>query len=155
MLPGSGTALVRAATVVPAILLVLFAGLFGLLGMVVGRERRSYAASLSEQAISGAYQLVHGPSRQTSGASGEARLDSASREHDAAIGRDGATAASRDAGNTSGSDHTGRVRVRQEPGTTETGAARHRRRSRSRPGLGARADEQMGGGKTAGQSATK
>ena len=61
MLPGSVTAVVRAATVVPAILLVLFAGVFGLLGLLCGRERRKYAMNLSRQTLSTAAQLIHGP----------------------------------------------------------------------------------------------
>ena len=80
MLPGSGTALVRAATVVPVILLVLFAGVFGLLGLLCGRERRKYVTNLSLRAMSTASLLIHGPAvmspqrRQTSGASsGRAR----------------------------------------------------------------------------------
>ena len=72
MLPGSGTAVVRAAIVVPVILLVLFAGVFGLL---CGRERRKYATNLSLRAMSTAGLLIHGPAvanqkrRQTSSAS--------------------------------------------------------------------------------------
>src|SRR5262249_55561348 len=42
VIPGSGTALVRAATVVPVILLVLYAWLLGMLGLLCGRERRKY-----------------------------------------------------------------------------------------------------------------
>ena len=61
MLPGSGTAVVRAVTVVPVILLVLFAGLFGLVGLLCGRERRKYAMSLSLRAMSTAGLLIHGP----------------------------------------------------------------------------------------------
>lgn len=75
MLPGSGTAVVRAAIVVPVILLVLFAGVFGLLGLLCGRERRKYVMSLSLRAMSTAGLLIHGPAvanqkrRQTSSAS--------------------------------------------------------------------------------------
>jgi hypothetical protein len=75
MLPGSGTAVVRAAVVVPVILLVLFAGVFGLLGLLCGRERRKYVMNLSLRAMSTAGLLVHGPAitnprrRQTSNVS--------------------------------------------------------------------------------------
>jgi hypothetical protein len=82
MLPGSGTAVVRAAIVVPVILLVLFAGVFGLLGLLCGRERRKYATNLSLRAMSTASLLIHGPAvtspqrRQTSGASSGGRARS-------------------------------------------------------------------------------
>ena len=75
MLPGSGTAVVRAAIVVPVILLVLFAGVFGLLGLLCGRERRKYVMNLSLRAMSTASLLIHGTAvanqkrRQTSSAS--------------------------------------------------------------------------------------
>jgi hypothetical protein len=75
MLPGSGTAVVRAAIVVPVILLVLFAGVFGLLGLLCGRERRKYVMNLSLRAMSTAGLLIHGPTvmsplrRQASSAS--------------------------------------------------------------------------------------
>jgi hypothetical protein len=52
---------VRAAIVVPVILLVLFAGVFGLLGLLCGRERRKYVMNLSLRAMSTAGLLVHGP----------------------------------------------------------------------------------------------
>ena len=61
MLPGSGTAVVRAAIVVPVILLVLFVGVFGLLGLLCGRERRKYLMNLSLRAMSTAGLLIHGP----------------------------------------------------------------------------------------------
>jgi hypothetical protein len=82
MLPGPGTAVVRAATVVPVILLVLFAGVFGLLGLLCGRERRKYVMNLSLQAMRTAGLLIHGPAvmspqrRRTSSASnGRARTN--------------------------------------------------------------------------------
>jgi len=59
MLPGSGTAVVRAAIVVPVILLVLFAGVFGLLGLLCGRERRKYVMNLSLRAMSTACLSLH------------------------------------------------------------------------------------------------
>src|SRR6185437_12517586 len=61
MLPGSGAVLVRVAAVVPVILLVLFAALLGLLGLLCGRERRRYVANLSRQALDTASVLMHGP----------------------------------------------------------------------------------------------
>ena len=68
VIPGSGTAVVRAATVVPVILLVLFAGLLGLLGLLCGRERRKYVINLHRQAMSTAGTLMHGPgSREPAG----------------------------------------------------------------------------------------
>ena len=139
MLPGWGTAVVRAATVVPVILLVLFAGVFGLLGLLCGRERRSYVMSLNRDSLSTAALLMHGPSRRTSGAWGQTRPDSASRELDVTIGQDVTVAAPRDVGNTPGPAHTGRARARQEPGTAQTPAAGRRRRARSRPGAESRA----------------
>ena len=58
MLPGSGTAVVRAITVVPVILLVLFAGVLGLLGLLCGCERRKYVMKLSQQAMDAAGLLI-------------------------------------------------------------------------------------------------
>jgi hypothetical protein len=52
---------VRAAIVVPVILLVIFAGVFGLLGLLCGRERRKYVMNLSLRAMSTAGLLIHGP----------------------------------------------------------------------------------------------
>lgn len=66
MLPGPGTALVRAMAVVPVILLVLYAGLLGLLGLLCGRERRKYVMNLSGQAMSTAGLLMHGPAVMSS-----------------------------------------------------------------------------------------
>ncbi len=80
MLPGSGIAVVRAAIVVPVILLVLFAGVFGLLGLLCGRERRKYVMNLSLRAMSTAGLLIHGPAvanpqrRQASSASSRRAL---------------------------------------------------------------------------------
>ena len=61
MLPGSGAVLVRAVTVVPVILLVLYAGLLGVLGLLCGRERRKYVVDLSRQALNTVGVLMHGP----------------------------------------------------------------------------------------------
>ena len=61
MVPGSGTALVRAAAVVPVVLLVLFTGLLWLLGLLCGPERRKYILSVSRQAMGMVNQLLQGP----------------------------------------------------------------------------------------------
>jgi hypothetical protein len=65
MLPGSGSAAVRAAVAViaavPVILLVLFVGLFGLLGLLCGREGRDYVTKLISWALETASFLMHGP----------------------------------------------------------------------------------------------
>jgi hypothetical protein len=63
MLPGPGTAVVKAAMVIPVTLLVLFACLYGL-GFLCGPERRKYAMNFSQQAMSAAGLLVHGPASQ-------------------------------------------------------------------------------------------
>jgi len=47
MLPGTGSATVRVAAVVPAVLLVLFIGLLWLLGLVCSADRRRYITNLS------------------------------------------------------------------------------------------------------------
>jgi hypothetical protein len=62
MSPGAGAAAVRALTVVPVILLVLYAMLLGLLGLMCGAVRRKYVTNLSQQALSTASTLMHGPS---------------------------------------------------------------------------------------------
>jgi hypothetical protein len=61
MLPGAGLALMRAAAVIPVVLLVLFTGLLWLLGLLCGRERRSYVTELSRQAMSAVGGLMYGP----------------------------------------------------------------------------------------------
>ena len=74
MFLGSGTAVVRAVLVVPVILLVLFAGVFGLFALLCGPERRKCAMSLSKQALTEAGVLVHGPApRRPQLPSGRAR----------------------------------------------------------------------------------
>ena len=54
--------MVRVATVVPVVLLVLFTGLLWLLGLVCGRERRRYITNLSQQAMGAIGALLYGPS---------------------------------------------------------------------------------------------
>jgi hypothetical protein len=51
MLSAIGVSTTRAAAVIPAALLVLFAGLLWLLGLLCGRERRSYVITVSQQAM--------------------------------------------------------------------------------------------------------
>jgi len=53
--------MMRAAAVVPAVLLVLFTGLLWLLGLMCGRERRRYVTDLSQQAMGAIGTLMHGP----------------------------------------------------------------------------------------------
>jgi hypothetical protein len=83
MLPGPGTAVVRAAAVVPAVLLVLFTGLLWLLGLLCGSERRKYVMNLSQQAMGAVGLLLHDPAitsprpqRRSSASSGLAGLPS-------------------------------------------------------------------------------
>jgi putative Mn2+ efflux pump MntP len=61
MPPGAGTAMMRVAAVIPAVLLVLFTGLLWLLGLICGRERRRYVTGLSRQAMGAIGVLLHGP----------------------------------------------------------------------------------------------
>jgi len=61
MLPTWGAALVRAALVVPVILLVIFAGLLGFVGLLCGRERRKYVMSITRLVLNTAGVLMHGP----------------------------------------------------------------------------------------------
>lgn len=61
MIPGVGHSLVRAATVVPVILLVLFLGLLWLIGLFCGKERRAYVTKLSSQAMTAVESYLHGP----------------------------------------------------------------------------------------------
>lgn len=61
MLAGIGTSAVRAAAVIPAVLLVLFAGSLWLLGLPCGKDRRTYVITLSQQAMDAVGLLLHGP----------------------------------------------------------------------------------------------
>lgn len=61
MPPGAGSAIARAAAVVPVVLLVLFIGLLWLLGLMCGHERRCYVTNLSLQATGMIGALLHGP----------------------------------------------------------------------------------------------
>jgi hypothetical protein len=58
--PGSGAIAVRTLAVLPVILLVLFAMLLGLLGLLCGQERRKYVMALSRQVLGTASVLMHG-----------------------------------------------------------------------------------------------
>jgi hypothetical protein len=58
---GAGTTMMRAAAVIPVVLLVLFTGLLWLLGLMCGRERRRYVTNLSQQALNVIGELLHGP----------------------------------------------------------------------------------------------
>jgi hypothetical protein len=60
MPPGTGSAMLRAAAVVPVTLIVLFTGLLWLLGLMCGRERRRYVTDLSQQAMDAIGVLLHG-----------------------------------------------------------------------------------------------
>lgn len=62
MPPASGAALVRAVLVVPVILLMVFAGLLGLAGLLCDRERRKYVMSLTRLMLDTAGALMHGTS---------------------------------------------------------------------------------------------
>lgn len=61
MISGAGHTLVRAAAVVPVILLVLFLGLLWLIGLSCGKERRAYVTKLSCQAMAAVESFLHGP----------------------------------------------------------------------------------------------
>ena len=61
MPPSMAPAMVRAAAVVPVVLLVVFTGLLWLLGLICGRERRRYVTDLSRQAMEAIGVLLHGP----------------------------------------------------------------------------------------------
>jgi hypothetical protein len=56
-----GPVVVRALAVLPVILLVLYAMLLGLLGLLCGQLRRKYVTDLSKQALGTASTLMHGP----------------------------------------------------------------------------------------------
>jgi hypothetical protein len=60
MPPGTGSAMLRAAAVVPIVLIVLFTGLLWLLGLMCGRDRRCYVTDLSRQAMGAIGVLLDG-----------------------------------------------------------------------------------------------
>jgi len=74
MFPVAGTAAVRALTVVPVILLVLYAMLLGPLGLLCGPVRRKYVMNLSQQALGTASTLMHGPAAKGLPARSSSRL---------------------------------------------------------------------------------
>ncbi len=65
MLSGLGTSTVRAAAIIPATLLVVFAGLLWLLGMPCGKDRQTYVIVLTQQAMAAAGVLLHGNAVQS------------------------------------------------------------------------------------------
>jgi hypothetical protein len=65
MLPGAGTAITRAAAVIPVVLIVLFIGLLWLLGLMCGGERRRYVTDLSQQAMEALEAWLRGPALPT------------------------------------------------------------------------------------------
>jgi hypothetical protein len=72
MVPGAGAVVVRALAVVPVILLVLYAMLLGLLGLLCGPMRRRYVTNLNQQALSTASMLMHGPAASPRPGTGQA-----------------------------------------------------------------------------------
>jgi hypothetical protein len=58
--PGLGSVVVRGLAVLPVVLLVLYAMLLGLLGLLCGQLRRKYVTNLSKQALATASVLMHG-----------------------------------------------------------------------------------------------
>lgn len=60
MLYTSGQVLVKVVSYVPVILLVLYATLLGLLGLLCGAERRAYVENLNRQALEASSLLTHG-----------------------------------------------------------------------------------------------
>ena len=65
MVPGVEAAAIRVAAVIPAMLLILFSGLLWLLGLPCDAERRSYVLKASQQAMTTAGILLHGPAAAT------------------------------------------------------------------------------------------
>jgi|HubBroStandDraft_5_1064220.scaffolds.fasta_scaffold143743_1 hypothetical protein len=75
MPPSVGPAMIRVASVIPVVLLVLFTGLLWLLGLMCGRERRRYVTNLSRQAMGAIGTLLHGPPAPPSAPSTQRRAD--------------------------------------------------------------------------------
>jgi hypothetical protein len=63
MFHSPGRVVVKVATVVPVTLLVLYAMILGLLGLLCGTKRRAYVTNLNRQALKAANSLRHGPDR--------------------------------------------------------------------------------------------
>jgi hypothetical protein len=62
---GIGRSLERATAIVPATLLVLFAGLLWLIGLFCGKERRTYVMKISSQATATIRSVLSGAGQQT------------------------------------------------------------------------------------------
>jgi hypothetical protein len=60
MLYTSGQAVVKVVSYVPVILLVLYAALLGLLGLLFGTKGRAYVENLNRQALETSSLLAHG-----------------------------------------------------------------------------------------------
>jgi len=60
MVPGLGGSIVRAAAVVPIVILVMFVGLLWLMGLFCSKERRGYVVRISSQAMRTLSPLLHG-----------------------------------------------------------------------------------------------
>ena len=60
MMPPPGNWWIRVAAVVPVILLVTFAGVLGLLGLLCNKERRTYVITFSGKALKAAVSLFNG-----------------------------------------------------------------------------------------------
>ena len=60
MVPGPSASIVRAAAVVPIVVLVLFVGLLWLMGLFCSKERRGYVVRISSQAMRTLSPLLHG-----------------------------------------------------------------------------------------------
>jgi hypothetical protein len=86
MFHSPGRVVVKVATVVPVTLLVLYAMILGLLGLLCGTKRRAYVTNLNRQALKAANSLRHGPDRLDSqgGPSGAPNAGTDARDHPSA-----------------------------------------------------------------------
>ena len=60
MPPGAGAVIVRAAAVVPVLLLIVFTGMLWLLGLACGEKRRAYVTAVSDRAMGTIEVMLHG-----------------------------------------------------------------------------------------------
>jgi len=60
MLSAIGTSATRTAAVIPAVIIVVFAGVLWLLGLLCGSDRRNYVIVLSQQAMDTVGMLLRG-----------------------------------------------------------------------------------------------
>jgi hypothetical protein len=58
---GAATVIVRAAAIVPVVLLIVFTGLLCLLGLACDEKRRAYVTAISDRAMSTIEVMLHGP----------------------------------------------------------------------------------------------